>query len=398
MAEIQTRAEEQRRQKSGRTAFVPKYQFEYFFTDSDVILDAARLLAIYAEQNNQHNAGDRAKLEVFIKQFIPVFFGLSPDRFEENLGSISRRSPEDDLDDGTPGPGESLSASKGRRTNGKKTDLLRGVLERGRNSKQTRSQKEGSAFTGSKESTPDSASAAVDEEMASDYPNVDDTNADSETNETWMELPAVGAAPNTRPVARNIQNNEPFRRDWYSLYCNSTIYCFFKLFHTLYERLLKVKGDEVDVAEIVKRAQSDKPAFALKMVDKKPEDYFRQVGPDANYYTQVLEMCEDLITGHMDPNLFEETLRRFYMSSGWQLYTLDKLLNGIIKLASTIVSSDSKEKSHDIALLFLKDRVNEETTHQAEINYRKQAEKFIKEGEVYRITYVSLILFNDCVT
>src|SRR5438045_6789014 len=137
--------------------------------------------------------------------------------------------------------------------------------------------------------------------MISDYPNADETNADSEINETWMELPAVGNAPNTRPVARNIQNNEPFRRDWYSLYCNLTIYCFFKLFQTLYERLLKVKGDEAEVADTIRRSQADKPAFVLKMVDKKPEDYFRQVGPDANYYTQVLEMCEDLITSDMNP-------------------------------------------------------------------------------------------------
>jgi paired amphipathic helix protein Sin3a len=56
---------------------------------------------------------------------------------------------------------------------------------------------------------------------------------------------------------------------------------------------------------------------------------------------------------------------------------------------ASIFTGDSRDRSSDIANLFFKEREKEETTHHQEIQYRKQVERLVKDGDIYRITYVS---------
>ena len=64
------------------------------------------------------------------------------------------------------------------------------------------------------------------------------------------------------------------------------------------------------------------------------------------------------------------------------------MLAAMLRFALQILVSDNKDKSLDIINLFYKDRKEDETTHQAELTYRKQVEKLTKEGDIYRIRYV----------
>ena len=66
------------------------------------------------------------------------------------------------------------------------------------------------------------------------------------------------------------------------------------------------------------------------------------------------------------------------------------MLSGISRFAGGIFNTDPKDKSSDIVNLFFKERDKTETTHNQEIQYRKQVEKLIKEGDIYRITFVSI--------
>ena len=122
-----------------------------------------------------------------------------------------------------------------------------------------------------------------------------------------------------------------------------------------------------------------KAAVTLRMIDKLPKDFFSEVGPKANYYRQIIGMCEEVISGVSDLTHLEETLRRFYMQTGWQLYTIDKLLSAIIRFIMNIVGSDSKDKSLDIINLFNKDREKAATSRAQELQYRKQVEKYATE-------------------
>ena len=100
-------------------------------------------------------------------------------------------------------------------------------------------------------------------------------------------------------------------------------------------------------------------------------------------------MCEEVVGGLLELNHLEETLRRFYIQKGWQLYTVDKLLAAISKFIQSILGGEAKDKSTDVINLFFKDREKSESSREQELQYRNQVNKLVKEGEVYKISYVS---------
>ena len=272
---------------------------------------------------------------------------------------------------------EDLNSGRGRKTaNGRKANLLRGVLDRGR-----QGQKEESVLD-SKETTPDQShdedQPASTGTPSEDTPRVDDAEI------RWMTHSAFGSSAADRNVL--------FKRDYFHLYATLNIYCFFRVFQMLYDRLLKIKLNEEQVKIDVQRGETDKAANDLGWVEKRPSDYFADISPSANYYRQILAMCEEVVKQEEDLTTLEETLRRFYMQKGWLLSSFDKMLASLLRFALNILVSDNKDKSLDIVNLFYKDRKEDETTHQAELTYRKQVEKLSKDGDVYRIRYVRNLL------
>ncbi|KAK8225885.1 hypothetical protein HDK90DRAFT_496121 [Phyllosticta capitalensis] len=368
--EIQVKYEEQKRQREVQGLPVPKYQFEYSFTDVDVLLDASRLLLMHAENSN---SAESHRLYTFVKEFVPLFFGLDAQKFDHAIGS-----PQSDYTDDEMGGTEEPSR-RSYKVNGKNQDLRRGVLDPGRSGKASRKDADDSVASGSRGSTPEAGSVG-DEEMADDADAPQTSNA---TSDRWLEHPVDGNVMDVQDIAPDC----PYKRDTYNMYCNLPIYCFFRMFVILYERLANLKKNEDKVHELVERAQQTKPALDLNLIDKRPEDFFRDTSPMANFYQQVLEMFMDQIKGEIELSQIEETLRRYYLQTGWQLYSFDKLLSSLVRFAIALLSSDSKDKTYDIYQLFRKDRSQEETTHDAELSYRRTVEKYSKDGDVYKISY-----------
>jgi paired amphipathic helix protein Sin3a len=380
-SEIQAKYEEGKKTREAGFG-QPKHQFEFYVKDREVIHDAAHLILVALEADRStYNSGEQEKIATFLKDFIPVFFDLDRNSFIDFMSDIYGNGPGNgDLDDGA--ASDEASTSKIRMSNLRKADLLRrGVLER-------RNGKEGSAFSGSKESTP-AAAAMSDHELDDEaVPNPQQSSA-GDTERKWI----VHAFKGNEQPSRPYELDETYQRTVYNLYCNGNVYCFFRLFETLYSRLLAIKNNEAAVHEAVAKAVGeggqDKAAVTLRMIDKLPKDFFQHVGPTTNYYRQIIQMCELVISGLMDLSHLEETLRRFYMQTGWQLYTIDKLLSAIIRFIMNIIGSDSKDKSLDIINLFNKDREKTATSRAQELQYRKQVEKYVKDGEMYRLSYVS---------
>ncbi len=353
---------------------MPKYQLDYDFKDLDVVHDASHLILTYLHDGYVGNEVDKTRLETFLMTFIPTFFDIDRDQFSDRMSDIYDSTPpneeieEDTFNNDDSSSGRGRKAAGGRKANG----LLREVFGRGR-----QSQKEESVLE-SKETTPDqshdedtSASTGTPTENA---PRID------EAEHRWMSHPSTGN--------RAADLNKPFERQDFHLYASMNIYCFFRVFEMLYERLRNIKLNEENVKADVQHANTAKAAYDLNIIEKKPSEYFADVSPSANYYHQIRMMCEDVVKGEEDLGALEETLRRFYMSKGWLLFSFDKMLSALSRFALSILVSDNKDKSLDIINLFYKDRKEDETTHQAELTYRKQVEKLTKDGDVYRIRYV----------
>lgn len=373
--EIQVRYEEQKRRQEINEIPQPDYQFKFSFKDEEVLYDVARLILTFAENST---AADFSRVIPFIKEFVPLFFGIDPAKFEQRVQSFGRESSANESGEDTPSADEDVSQRSHKH---KKGDLRRDVLDpRGK----SRKDKEESIASASRDTTPDVTSAAEDEAAA------DSARPVARTPAQWVDY-------TDQPTAfedREYEPEEPYRRTEYNMYANSSIYCFFRMFVYLYERLLKLKENEDVTRRIVTRAKEAKPAHELKMMDKLPSDFFKNTSETANYYQQVLDLLQDQILGEIDMGQIEETLRRYYLQVGWQLYSFDRLLGSLVRFSLAVVSNDNKDKTVDIYNLFKKDRVNESTTHKNEISYRKAVEKYAKDADTYRITYVSASAVN----
>ncbi len=372
--EIHVKWEEQRRQRIAPWNSVPNYQFKFDFEDLDVVHDACHLLLTQLHYGPVNNETDKIRTESFIKTFIPIFFDIDRDSFLARMSDIYDATPSNEEVDDEIGTNEDPGVARGRKAaNGRKSNLLRGVLERGRPG-----QKEDSILE-SKETTPD-VSNDEDTPASTGTPTDRPARVD-ETEYRWLNVPSTGD--------KSKDYNVPYKRDDFNLYASLNIFCFLRTFDVLYQRLLNLKLNEKDVLGDVQRANMAKAAKDLGLIEKTPSDFFADVSPSASYYRQTISMFEEVVKSELDLSALEEMLRRYYIGSGWQLYTFDRLVGAILRFGLAILVSDSKDKSLDIINLFYKDRKEEESTHNTELTYRKRVQGLVKEGDMYRLRYVS---------
>jgi paired amphipathic helix protein Sin3a len=378
-AEIQMKHEEMKRADKQIPGVMHKPQLEYSLEDTDIVLDLAHLLLVHTDQTM---GTDTPRLIPFIKEFVPLFFGLDVDWFNSQINARvnATDTPANEIADEYASGAEDSTPSRGRKT--KSNNLLRSALDRGRG-RAGRKDRDGSNGSASRASTPDVASVA-DDEMAIDNAEEGDRKLEA-VPRRWLDHPVGGNVLGDKTV----DPGEAYPRQTFRMWSNTPIYGFMRLFIMLYERLLKLKLGENECRETVRKARTQKPAIELGIVDKQPSDFFDDVSQNADYYRQMLDKFVRCFMGELDYGDIEETLRRFYLQSGYPLYSLDKLITQLGRGAANVLNSEGKDKTYDIYQLFKRDRLRETTTAQQQTDYRKSAEKLLKDGDLYRIDYVS---------
>lgn len=399
--DIQAKHKEQLNRRLSASIPAPEYQFRYKLDDFGVILDASRLLAVSLEHNNIFSAIDREKIDGFIKSFVPLFFGMNSGDTEDIINSSAGQSPDEDGNDGYSGPNETHILHARQHGVGLDNDLLRDVLKRGKLGKHSRKDKEHSVAQLSRESRESSPGTGLRDQDV----EVDET-LDHPKEGFWIAKP-LRHLPDMKPgVTALLPENEQHisKRYVYTLYCNNTIYGFFRLFQILCARLSDVKGSEDAIRADVDIRKTHKVANELNIASSRIQDLFPDTSSTANYYSQVLDMCEKFVDGEIDSATFEEGLRSVYVQQGWKLYTIDRLLLQILKAIQSIVPSDTKEKNQekeknaDIILRFQRDRERRKLTqgkreYQELITYRRCIESMLgPEDNVFRIDWVKLLL------
>ncbi|EME44313.1 hypothetical protein DOTSEDRAFT_71974 [Dothistroma septosporum NZE10] len=376
-SEVQVKYEEMKRQSHINPSLMRQPQLEYEVTDKDVVVDTAYLILSHVDSQL---STEQPKLFTFIRDFVALFFGFDADALKEEIDNRFQPSPGNEPvdDDAASGGEESTFGSARKGAAGKNGGgLLRQALNRGRKPNRTRDD------SASRASTPEITSNA-DEEMVVD--SVEDTGEKQDVSTgRWLEHPTGG----NNAGSKDINPNEPQKRSLYRCWANTSIYCFIRLFLILYERLRKLKAAEQDVKKTVENASRVKPAIELGIADKLPSQYFNDTSPNANYYTQMLGMFEEVLRGEKEVGEVEDTLRRFFLQSGYQLYPFEKIITTLTRDAIQVMNSEGKDKSADIYTLFKKDRVKDTSTAQQQTDYRKSVEKMVKDSEIYRIDFES---------
>jgi paired amphipathic helix protein Sin3a len=393
VAEITAKRDEQLSKKLSASTPDPEYQFQYEFKDPNIILDISRLLAVALENSNAFSNNDREKIDGFIKSFVPLFFGMNSRDVEDTVNSVTRRGVDDD-DDGSVFAGEGSSRSARRKHD---VDLLLHVLTRGKG-KNTRKDKDSIASVANSR---DSSQEPHDGDVEMTSPTSSEPRTKEEGN--WIAKPTkhLTGTKHSFPMSP-IEQQEPVvhKRTVFSLYCNATIYGFFRSFQILYDRLSSVKASEDQIRADVERRKKYKVAHDLNIMTQRVEDIFAETGPNANYYSQILDMCEKVLEGELDTAGFEEGLRNVFVQGGWKLYTIEKSCISILKFIQSIVPSEGKEKNMEkektaeVVLRFQKDR--QRRTYEKEggeyrelIAYRRAVEAILGPNEeLYRIDWV----------
>lgn len=370
-SDISTKYEESRLLRLRNGYQTPDYQLSFRFKDFEVLLDATHLLLSYID-NNSTNSESEKTME-FVKDFVSTFFDIDHEKlqeFTEDLDDVL--SPNDELYDEALDPDESmgLRVRKATEINTKKSQSIRQVLEASRWENDTDEGYE----------TPSRAQEAINGQ-SSESPIVG-LPIDVSTAK-WLNHPSQG---NNRATNKPMPLNERRSKKTTNLYCNLNLFCFFRTFEFLYTRLEAIKRYEEMVHEDVRRAYMTKPARDLNLLDKMPTDYFIDCTSEANYYNQIVHMCEEVVRGNLEMSHLEETLRRFYIPCGWQLYNFDKLLGAITKFVSSFFT-ESRDRSVEVFHQFKKDRASDTTTHDQELNYRKKVESLVKDSEIYRVDW-----------
>lgn len=390
-SDLQAKLEETQAMRKGGLK-PPKYQMEMKFKDLDVLLDTTHLLCLFFDRSTNAFGADPSRLINFVKDFIPVFFGLDREAFLDYMDELMiNATPAEELEDQYGADDTSMASRKV--VNTQKLDLLRETLERKTEKNNAQVQEDGVAPNAAANAA--AAPAPATTQLAT--PDVRATStAISESEDhfdvaelKWMEHPGQG----NFNLEREYTLNEKYKKTEYHMYSNLTLLCLLRTFEILYTRLLRIKEQEAEAHEQVRRGLLPKPAHELCLIDRFPGDFFYDVDPKANLYKQIVRMCEEVIRGDIDQLHLEETLRRFYMQGGYLLYNLERIFSSIGKFVGMVFTSDVKDRSSDIANLFFKEREKTETTHHQEMQYRKQVERMIKEGDMYRITYVSIFSF-----
>lgn len=380
---IKTRHEEQRRERALKGK-APQHQFVWDFGDKEVIINLLRFAMVYVLHNGQHSSQEKERILEFYEMFVPAFFDIPEEDIADKLPGMPLESGEEEVEDQTPAE---LTNGRSRR-NGRKGDLLRGVLDPGRNGSKPRTQKEDSAPSGSKETTPD-VNSANEEEMA----DAEENSVPDVSNERWMpSVPkpvVVGGDSNGLLDAEgDLKADGLFTRKWYHFFSNQTIFVFLSIFHELYTRLVNIKESKERVLREIERLNRDKPARDIGFTENHMTFFMPNDDP-STFWPKTVDLIEEYIAGDVEESRFQDVMRHYYLGNGWKLYTIQDLLKMLSRLALTCSSNDAKEKTPDLIQQYITNREKQETSYQTEISARKFAEKCVKDGELFAIRWVS---------
>lgn len=254
-------------------------------TDEDLLKDLLRLINITIKSSASFSGVDRKSLTRFFSTFVPEFFQInssgkgSEEVVSGDAGSVARQSTASESED-------------------------------------------------------DGGDCSVDEEIASE--NV-----------------AVGCKfSNNSGVSKSGSKNQnmmmsssPSGQSSIILYANDPLFAFIRIFMISYERLDRLR-------QASKQSQN-RPFFIEKtnVVAQFLDLHSRQstmtvdeeLSTGRDFYGVLLYLLEQLIEGEIEPGLFEEKVRYMFGTSGYLMFTFDKLLLSLLRQTLSVLNDATCE-------------------------------------------------------
>lgn len=360
VSEISTVKVEQQNKRLHPLTPKPQEQLNYEFEDFDILMDIFKLAYVFINRSSSYSANDREKLCQFFQFFLSRFFNIPTEKIQEALSERQVEKLEEKNEDGSGEASENNAESIASKKRHRENDLLRDVLK-----KQSKSRK------GDITESPSQVSSESE-----DQESPDDVN---KLSELWIK-----ATPSQFDLRNNTAREEE-KRDKYNLFCNTVIYVFFRHLRTLYERLKEIKGMNETVGKEIRSRKLPQFAKDLNLLSHQLEDMGIQISGPKNCYLQVLGLTEKLIEDEVEHQWFEESLRQGYRNKAYKIYTIDKVVQAMVKHMHNIVTDS---KTSEMMVLFESDRGNPISTAKDQILYRMQVRSLMSTDEnMFKLTF-----------
>lgn len=355
VSEISTVKVEQQNKRLHPLTPKPQEQLNYKFEDRGVLMDILKLSEVFINKSSNYSASDREKLLQFFNSFISLFFGIDNEEIENAIIARGKLDPENQESSSNGESAENPSNSKKRN---RENDLLRDVLK-----KQSKSKKDNKT-----DSPSTTQNESDDQNIAEDI---------EKSSELWIKTTNTKLSLN-----EDISEEKRFK---FNFFCNTTIYVFFRHLTTLYERLYEVKQMNDAVGKELRSRKSPQFAKDLNLISHQLEEMGVEITGKRDCYQQVLELAAKLIEGEVEHQWVEEALRQGYRNKAYKLYTIDKVVQAMIKHMHGIVSDN---KTSEMVVLYESDRSKPTSSAKEQILNRMKVRSLMGSDEnMFKITY-----------
>ncbi|XP_021549741.1 paired amphipathic helix protein Sin3a isoform X4 [Neomonachus schauinslandi] len=183
-------------------------------------------------------------------------------------------------------------------------------------------------------------------------------------------------------------------------YVNNNWYIFMRLHQILCLRLLRICSQaERQIEEEnrerewerevlgIKRDKSDSPAIQLRL--KEPMDVDVE-----DYYPAFLDMVRSLLDGNIDSSQYEDSLREMFTIHAYIAFTMDKLIQSIVRQLQHIVSDEICVQVTDLYLAENNNgatggQLNTQTSRSLlESTYQRKAEQLMSDENCFKLMFI----------
>lgn len=317
----------------------PLHQQELGMPDRDVLFDILKLTFSFLDRNQGgYSAPERTRVEAFLRLFVPLLFGVPHADMEANLAHAdeTHELEDDELDsevdnasdhEPTDEPAHANGAGGKKNGHAKKggaADLRKRVLAHAATTAARSSQAK--ATTSRANSPTDDARGAHVGVLG---------------EQTWIHL--------TETKENDMASDEPLPERRYNFFANATFYCLARVIHvcsfsavfrwrssplpeqTLYHRLSDFKIEMSKLAALHYQRLSPLAVDLGLTVPVPVIDSLLDDNPAEHYYAHALDLAEKLFDNEIPLPDFEEHLRYMGGIHAYPLFTIDKLVSGLIK-------------------------------------------------------------------
>ncbi|KAI8888550.1 hypothetical protein K501DRAFT_291658 [Backusella circina FSU 941] len=376
-------------------ALLSETKFDAFdFKDEEIFDDISNLIQLYIDKQTGFTKSDRLKVRNFVKTTIPfIFFHIQT--VEEEEEEEEDEEEEDDVMSNTEDSDSissssqqtrrkrsqrsasvqratSVNTSSGEEDAQPSKQLLKDVFKKKKTNKNINDDKKVKQESGQSEADDDESGDEENEKANHDQQQEAPVKQEPKHNSDEEELFAAAAVA-TAPAIIN-------QRTLYSFFSNPHFYCLFRLYQTLYERLLKMKRISQDINRDPSLGKVfNRTALELDLYTNKFED----VDLSNGYYNAMLDIIDRFFEGEIDISTFEESIRYIYGIDAYIMFTIDRVIHSLIKQIQTVVMD---RKSTEILQLFRNDQMADSPSVLSV--YRSNVEKVLGTDEsLYKISF-----------